>query len=164
MKAVYPGSFDPITIGHYDIISRAAKIFEKLYVVVMINPEKNVLFSSQERAELIKKSLAGIDNVEVCIYNGLLVDFVQQVGAGVIVKGLRAVSDYEYEFQMALCNRRLAPGIETVFLTTDAQNMFLSSSAVKQIAGFGGDISDFVPEAVCEEISKRIVQQKEAKL
>lgn len=161
MKAVYPGSFDPITIGHYDIISRAAKIFERLYVVVMINPDKKAMFSARERADLIKKAVDGISNVEVCVYDGLLVDFVQQVGAGVIVKGLRAVSDYEYEFQMALCNRRLAPGIETIFLTADAQNMFLSSSAVKQIAGFGGDIADFVPDAVCDEIYKKIVGQKE---
>lgn len=159
MIAVYPGSFDPITIGHYDIISRASKIFDKLYVIVMINPDKKPLFSAEERVELIRKSLSGINNVEVCIYDGLLVDIARKVGAGVIVKGLRAVSDYEYEFQMALCNRRLAPDVETVFLTTSAENMFLSSSAVKQIARFGGSISDFVPAAVSAEIYDRLVRQ-----
>ena len=156
MIAVYPGSFDPVTIGHMDIIQRAAAIFDKVCVVVMINPQKNPVFSPEERVNMLKRTVGHIENVEITSSDGLLIDFAAKKGAGVIVKGLRAVSDYEYEFQMALANRHLCPNIETVFLTTSAENMFLSSSVVKQIAKFGGDISSFVPPEVCGDIAERL--------
>lgn len=162
MLAVYPGSFDPITIGHLDIINRASAIFDKVCVVVMINPQKNPVFSAEERVAMIRKTIGHLDNVEVTSSSGLLTDFAEKRGAGVIVKGLRAVSDYEYEFQQALANRRLSPGLETVFLNTSAENMFLSSSVVKQIASFGGDISSFVPPEVCEQIATRLKNKENA--
>ncbi len=156
ITAVCPGSFDPVTLGHVDIITRAASIFDKVYVAVLVNPNKSPLFDEQERVELLKRSTAHLDNVEIESFNGLLADFVEMKKSRIIVKGLRAVSDFEYEFQMALANRKLSPNIETVFLTTSADNMFLSSSVVKQIAGFGGDISGFVPPEVCERIYERL--------
>lgn len=156
-SAVCPGSFDPVTIGHLDIITRASAVFDKLYVVVMINPKKQPMFSDAERVEMLRTVTAHLENVEVLSYSGLLVDCAREKGAKVIVKGLRAVSDYEYEFQMALANRKLAPEIETVFMTTSAENMFLSSSVVKQIASFDGDISGFVPPEVRDRISRRLV-------
>ena len=154
--ALIPGTFDPVTLGHVDIITRAASIFDKVYVAVLVNPKKSPLFDEQERVELLKRSTAHLDNVEIESFNGLLADFVEMKKSRIIVKGLRAVSDFEYEFQMALANRKLSPNIETVFLTTSADNMFLSSSVVKQIAGFGGDISGFVPPEVCERIYERL--------
>ncbi len=161
MLAVYPGSFDPITIGHLDIINRAAAIFDKVCVVVMLNPQKHPVFTADERVAMIRKTVGHLSNVEVTSSGGLLTDFADQKGAGVVVKGLRAVSDYEYEFQQALANRKLNPKVETVFLTTSAENMFLSSSVVKQIANFGGDISSFVPPEVCSEIAERLIQKGE---
>lgn len=142
--AVCPGSFDPITRGHIDIIKRAAKLFDKVIVAVSVNANKQSSFSLEERVEMIKLCITDIDNVEVDIVTELLASYVERVGACSIVKGLRAVSDFEYEFQMALANKKLYPEAETLFLTTSTENMYLSSSIVKQIAGFGGDISDFV--------------------
>ena len=159
MIAVCPGSFDPVTIGHLDIITRAASIFDKVYVAVMVNPQKHPAFTDVERVDMLRRTTKRLSNVEIVSFDGLLVDFVEQIGAGVIVKGLRAVSDYEYEFQMALANRKLSSKVETVFLTTSAENMFLSSSVVKQIASFGGDISAFVPPQLCEEITERLIQK-----
>ena len=159
MIAVCPGSFDPVTIGHLDIITRAASIFDKVYVAVMVNPQKHPAFTDDERVDMLRRTTKRLSNVEIVSFDGLLVDFVEQIGAGVIVKGLRAVSDYEYEFQMALANRKLSSKVETVFLTTSAENMFLSSSVVKQIASFGGDISAFVPPQLCEEITERLIQK-----
>lgn len=156
MIAICPGSFDPVTVGHVDIFRRAAAIFDKVYVAVMCNPKKDPVFSEEERVDLLRRTTADIPNIEVDCFDGLLTSYATHKGAGVIVKGLRAVSDYEYEFQMALANRRLNPGLETVFLTTSAENMFLSSSVVKQIASFGGDISSFVPAEVCDIISERL--------
>lgn len=158
--AVCPGSFDPITIGHLDIISRAALMFDKLIVVVMKNVNKSGSFSPEERRKLIEKSVSGMDNVEVDVYDGLLADYAKKVNACAIIKGLRAMSDFEYEFQMALTNKKLNPEVETLFLTTRAENMYLSSSMVKQIAGLGGDISDFVPETIRSDITKRLKAQK----
>ncbi len=158
--AVCPGSFDPITIGHLDIISRAALMFDKLIVVVMKNVNKSGSFSPEERRKLIEKSVSGMDNVEVDVYDGLLADYARKVNACAIIKGLRAMSDFEYEFQMALTNKKLNPEVETLFLTTRAENMYLSSSMVKQIAGLGGDISDFVPETIRSDITKRLKAQK----
>lgn len=154
--AVVPGSFDPITKGHMDIIRRARPLFDKVIVLVVINAVKNPCFSLQERVELIRDSVADLPGVEVDCYKGLLVDYVKQVGACAIVKGLRAVSDFEYEFQMALTNKKLNPEFETLFLPTSIEHMFLSSSMVKQIAGFGGDISHFVPECLLEKINQRL--------
>ncbi len=154
--AVYPGSFDPITLGHLDIIKRAASLFGKLIVVVMVNPDKKYSFSAEERVELIKKSVAGIENVEVEYSSGLLADYAKQKGAKAIVKGLRALSDFEYEFQMALTNKQLNPEVETVFLTTTSDYMYLSSSMVKQIASMGGNISGFVPDAIHKQIINRL--------
>lgn len=156
ITAVCPGSFDPVTIGHVDIIKRAASIFDKVYVAVMVNPTKQPIFSADERVELLRRTTHDIGNVEIESFNGLLADFVKLKKSRIIVKGLRAVSDYEYEFQMALANRRLNPEIETMFLTTSAENMFLSSSVVKQVASFGGDISAFVPSEVCDTIIERL--------
>lgn len=160
MIAICPGSFDPVTVGHIDIIARAAKIFDKVFVAVLHNPKKHPAFTEEERVNMLRKATAGMSNVEVESWGGLLTDYAAQKGAGVIVKGLRAVSDYEYEFQMALANRKLRPEIETVFLTTSSENMFLSSSVVKQIASFGGDISGFVPAELREIISERLMQQR----
>ena len=160
ITAVCPGSFDPVTLGHVDIITRAASIFDKVYVAVLVNPKKSPLFEAQERVEMIKTVTPHLKNIEVESFGGLLTDYVKMKDSHVIVKGLRAVSDYEYEFQMALANRRLSPDIETVFLTTSAENMFLSSSVVKQIAGFGGDITGFVPDALCDRICRKITEKR----
>ena len=158
--AVCPGSFDPITKGHLDIISRSSKMFDKVIVVVMSNVYKtSSTFTLEERKELIKKSVAGLKNVEVDCYDGLLADYAASKKAGVIIKGLRAMSDFEYEFQMALANKKLNPELETVFLTTSAENMYLSSSMVKQIASMGGDVSDFVPEAIYSYILERLLDK-----
>lgn len=160
MIAICPGSFDPVTVGHIDIITRAASIFDKVFVAVLHNPKKHPAFTEEERVSMLRIATANMPNVEVECWGGLLTDYAAQKGAGVIVKGLRAVSDYEYEFQMALANRILRPEIETVFLTTSSENMFLSSSVVKQIASFGGDISGFVPAELREVISERLMQQR----
>lgn len=159
--AVCPGSFDPVTMGHLDIIHRAAKMFDKLIVVVMVNPKKKYSFTPDERVELIRAVTADMPNVSVDFSDGLLADYAKRVGADVIIKGLRAMSDFEYEFQMALANKKLYPEVETVFLTTAAENMYLSSSMVKQIASMGGDIGDFVPEQIKDVIIKRIYGKDE---
>lgn len=160
--AVYPGSFDPVTNGHTDIIRRAARLFDKVIVLVSVNAVKSPSFSSVERVKLITKVVDGLDleNVVIDIWDGLLVDYIKQVGAIAIIKGLRAVSDFEYEFQMALANKMLYDEAETVFLTTSSENMYLSSSVVKQIASFGGDISHFVPECILSDITERLVPKK----
>ncbi len=159
--AICPGSFDPVTNGHVDIIRRASKIFDKVIVVVMINSNKtNAYFTAAERVDLIKRSIPDVENAEVEMYGGLLARYAAEKNACAIVKGLRAVSDFEYEFQQALTNKRLNPEIETVFMTTEADNMFLSSSVVKQVCEFGGDISGFVPEEIHDDIVKRIIERK----
>ena len=154
--AIYPGSFDPVTLGHLDIIKRAAKLFDKLIVVVMVNPNKKCAFSAEERVELLKQCTKDIENIEIEYSGGLLADFAKQKGAVAIIKGLRALSDFEYEFQMALTNSQLNPNVETLFLTTQAENMYLSSSMVKQIGSIGGDISGFVPDVIHKQIIKRL--------
>lgn len=161
--AVYPGSFDPVTHGHVDIIRRAAKMFDRVVVAVGINMEKKPWFTVEERKELLRSATQELDNVEIMDFEGLLVDFAKSIDARVILKGLRAVSDFEYEFQMALTNSKLAPEIETVFLTTSAENMYLSSSIVKQVGILGGDISPFVPECIHDEIKTRIMQRSRLK-
>ena len=159
--AVCPGSFDPVTLGHRDIIQRASKLFEKVIVLVSVNAMKNPSITAVERVKLIEKVTADLDNVVIDINDGLLADYVKKVGACAIIKGLRAVSDFEYEFQMALANKILYDGAETVFLTTSAENMYLSSSVVKQIASFGGDITHFVPECILEDIKARLWKEPE---
>ncbi len=158
--AICPGSFDPVTFGHLDIITRAAGMFSKVIVVVAGNSSKHCSFTPEERVEMIKKCIPNLENVEVDHFGGLLADYAAQKGATAIVKGLRAMSDFEYEFQMALTNKKLNPNVETLFLTTAAQNMYLSSSMVKQIASMGGDISSFVPEVIKQDIIERIQGNK----
>ncbi len=151
--AIYPGSFDPITNGHLSVIKRAAKLFDEVLVVVMINHKKPVgCFSYEERMELIKRCTKDIPNVKVDYYAGLLADYAREKNATAIVKGLRAVSDFEHEFQQALTNKELNPDVETVFVTAGADYMYLSSSIVKQVCQFGGDVSKFVPPEVYEDI------------
>ncbi len=156
--AICPGSFDPVTKGHLDIITRSAKMFGSVIVVVMSNVSKknSASFTVEERVEMIRRSVEDIPNVEVDHYEGLLAEYAKEKQASAIVKGLRAVTDFEYEFQMALANKKLNPDVETVFLTTSAENMYLSSSMVKQIASMGGSIADFVPEVILEDILKRL--------
>ncbi len=155
--AIYPGSFDPITNGHLSVIRRAAKLFDEVLVVVMINHKKPVgCFSYEERMELIKRCTKDIPNVKVDYYAGLLADYAREKNATAIVKGLRAVSDFEHEFQQALTNKELNPDVETVFVTAGADYMYLSSSIVKQVCQFGGDVSKFVPPEVYEDIVKGI--------
>ena len=157
--AVYPGSFDPITYGHRDIIQRASKLFDKVIVLVSVNAIKDPSFTAVERIKMIEKVVSeGIDDVVIDMWDGLLVDYIRQVGACAIIKGLRAVSDFEYEFQQALANKILYDGAETVFLTTSSENMYLSSSVVKQIASFGGDISHFVPHCILDDIKTRLMK------
>lgn len=154
-RAIYPGSFDPITNGHLDIIERASKIFDEVIVVVLPNSSKKNLFTLEERVNLIKSVINKYGNVKVDSYSGLLVDYAKNNGVTSIVKGLRAVSDFEYEFQMALMNKKLNRDIETVFLMTSSANSFLSSSIVKEVIKYGGCISDLVPAEIEEELLKK---------
>ena len=153
--AIYPGSFDPVTLGHQDIIRRAAAVFDRLIVAVMHNQNKTPMFSVEERMDFLRRTTGGLDNVEIASFNGLLADYARRQGACAIIKGLRAVSDFEYEFQMALANRKLNPELETVFLMTSAEYMYLSSSVVKDIAVHGGSVAGFVPEELMEDIMLR---------
>lgn len=158
--AVCPGSFDPITVGHLDIINRTARLFDKVIVVVMINARKaSGMFTPEERVDLIRRSVKDIPNVEVDFYDGLLAEYVEKKGAVAIVKGLRVLSDYEDEFKQALTNKKLAKNVETIFMVTDTEYMFLSSSVVKEVGSYGGDISDFVPAQIKDDIVKRIKER-----
>lgn len=154
--AIYPGSFDPVTNGHFDVIKRAAKLFDKLIVVVMVNAGKRATFTPEERVEFLRIATEGIPKVEVDYHSGLLADYAKEKHACTVVKGLRAVSDYESEFQMALANRKLNPNLETVFLPARGEYQFLSSSIVREIAGYGGDISGMVPHAIEKEIAAKL--------
>ncbi|MGV8980258.1 pantetheine-phosphate adenylyltransferase [Clostridium sp.] len=155
-RAICPGSFDPITNGHLDIIERASKVFDELIVGVLVNPEKEGLFTVDERVEQIRRIVRNLPNVKVKKFSGLLVDLMNKEGAGVIVKGLRAVSDFEYEFQMASMNNKLDPSKETMFMMTKAEYCYLSSSSVKQVAMFGGCIKGLVPEEIIPDIIRKI--------
>ena len=154
--AIYPGSFDPITNGHADIVKRAAGIFDKVIVAVSINNQKTPLFSIEERIELAKIVFSDFDNVEVDTFTGLLADYAKNVGAKTIVKGLRAVSDFEYEFQMAHMNKKLYPEVETMFMMSNQKYSYLSSSIVKEVGKLGGDLSGLVPEKIIDVIYKRL--------
>jgi len=154
--AICPGSFDPVTLGHMDIINRARKLFDHTIVAVLVNPKKHTIFTVEERINMLKCCTQGMKDVEVVGFDGLIADYARVRNAAAIVRGLRAMSDFEYEFQMALFNKKLNPGVETVYLNTTAENMFLSSSGVKQVAYFGGDISNFVPECILQDIEQRL--------
>jgi len=154
--ALYPGSFDPATYGHLDIIQRGAETFERLIVAVGRNAGKNPLFDVEERVAMLKDCCSTWPNVAITSFDGMLVTFARSQGARVLLKGLRAVSDFEYEFQMALANRQLAPDIETLFMMTSAEHLYLSSSIVKEIARLGGDVSALVPEPVERRLRERL--------
>lgn len=158
--AICPGSFDPITKGHVDIIERTCKLFDKVYAVVMVNPTKVPTFSTEERMELIKACTKHLDNVEVECYAGLIAEYAKQKGACTLVKGLRAVTDFEYEFQQALTNKKLNPNLETLFMVTNQEYMYLSSTIVRQIANFGGDISQFVPEEIKDKLIEKMIKEE----
>ena len=154
--AIYPGSFDPVTIGHLNIIQRAANIFDRLIVCVMVNGAKSPLFTRDERVELIRRVTGDLPNVEVDSSDELLADYAKQKGGCVIVKGLRAGSDFENEFQMALINHKINPGLDTMFLTAEHQYMYLSSSTVKELGHYDVDLSDFLPEQIIPDFKQRI--------
>jgi len=154
-KAIYPGTFDPVTNGHIDIIKRAREIFDSIVVTVAINTGKNPLFTTQERVEMLKECLKDFDNVSVDSFDGLVVDHAKNVGAVSIIRGLRAVSDFEYEFQMALMNRKLAGKISTVFLMPHEKYTYLNSSIVRNLAGFHSDVNDFVPPNVNKALKEK---------
>ncbi len=153
--AIYPGSFDPVTNGHIDIISRGRKLFDKIIVTILENPGKKPLFTIQERMELLEESLKGMDGIEIASYGGLLVDYARKRNAQAILRGMRAVSDFEYEFQMALMNRKLDREIQTVFLMTGLRWIFTSSSIIKEAARFGGDIESMVPPIVKKKLEEK---------
>ncbi len=157
--ATYPGTFDPITNGHIDIIQRASEIFDEVIVTVAINPGKTPLFTTEERLELIKESLKDHQNIRVDSFDGLVVDHAHNVGAASIIRGLRAVSDFEYEFQMALMNRKLAKDITTIFLMPNEKYTYLNSSIIRNLAQFGSDVSDFVPKVVQEALKNKFFKQ-----
>ena len=153
---ICPGSFDPVTLGHLDIIKRASKMFGKVYIAVLVNSSKTPSFSIEEQIELLSDAVKGLDNVEIVSFEGLLAEYCRQHGVDAIVKGLRAVSDFDYEFQMAMANKKINPELETIFLTADSDSMYLSSSMVREIGSMGGDISNFVPECVHDRIVKKL--------
>ena len=154
-RALYPGSFDPVTLGHISVIKRAADTFDELIVAILKNDSKNPLFTTEERVQMIEEVVSDIPNIKVMSFNGLLVDFAKANNVKTIVRGLRAITDFEYELQMAQSNKTLEPTIDTVFFTTDVEYSYLSSSGVKEIAKFGGDISKFVPEQIVDRIYKK---------
>jgi pantetheine-phosphate adenylyltransferase len=155
--AIYPGTFDPITNGHVDLVNRASKLFNKVIVAIAINPSKTPIFNLNERIDLAQQTLAEMTNVEVCGFEGLLVDVAKQKKADVIIRGLRAVSDFEHEFQLASMNRKMEPDVETLFLTPAEQFAYISSSLVREIASLGGDVSDFVAPCVAAELKSKLL-------
>jgi pantetheine-phosphate adenylyltransferase len=156
VSALYPGTFDPPTNGHLDLIERGAKLFDHLTVAVLNNPGKDPLFTVKERVEMLRESTVALKNVSVATFDGLMVEFARQQGASAVLRGIRAISDYEYEFQMALMNRRLAPEIETVFLQPAGRYSFVSSRMLKEVFSFGGDVSGLVPPNVLKRLRSRM--------
>ncbi len=164
LRAVYPGSFDPVTFGHLDIITRSAQLVDELIVGVLVNNAKSPLFSVEERVKILEKTVENIPNIKVIPFEGLLVEFVRKMEAQMVVRGLRAITDFEYELQMAQTNHKLEPELETIFLTTSLEYSYLSSSIVKEVAAFGGDISQFVPHIVMERMQEKMDKKGECKL
>jgi pantetheine-phosphate adenylyltransferase len=156
VKALYPGTFDPPTNGHVDLIHRGSKLFNHLTVAVLRNASKSPMFSTEERVEMLREVTSGMDNVSIATFDGLMVDFARQLGATAVLRGIRAISDYEYEFQMALMNRRLAPEVETVFLQPAGRYSFLSSRMLKEVASLGGDVTGLVPPNVYKRLRTRL--------
>ncbi len=156
VNALYPGTFDPPTNGHVDLITRGSKLFSEMTVGILVNPVKNPLFTVEERVEMLREVTGGLGNVQVATFDGLMVDFARRQGATAVLRGIRAISDYEHEFQMALMNRRLAPEIETVFLQPAGRYSFVSSRMVKEVFSFGGDVSGLVPPNVLKRLRARI--------
>ena len=155
-KAIYPGSFDPVTYGHIDIIKRALTIFEEVIVAVANNSSKDPLFSVEERVKMIKQATKGLDRVSVESFDGLVVDYAHRKKVGVIIRGLRMISDFEYEFQMALTNRKLAPDVETIYIMPSESYSYISSKLLKEAAGLGADISNFVPKFVAGKLNSKL--------
>ena len=160
LRAIYPGSFDPVTYGHLDIIERAARISDELIVGVLQNKAKTPLFSVEERVTILGEVTKNLKNVRIVPFEGLLIDFAKQMDAKVIVRGLRAITDFEYELQMSQTNRKLDADVETLFLTTSLDYSYLSSTTVKEVASFGGDITQFVPEFVVEKVTEKIKEKR----
>ncbi|GAB5615226.1 pantetheine-phosphate adenylyltransferase [Faecalimonas canis] len=156
LRAIYPGSFDPVTLGHMDIIKRSSKIVDELIVGVLKNNAKTPLFSVEERVKMLREATKKLKNVKVVEFEGLLVDFAKEMDAKVVIRGLRAITDFEYELQMTQTNHKLEPDVETLFLTTSIEYSFLSSTTVKEVAAFGGDITQFVPEVVVKAIEEKM--------
>ena len=153
---VYPGSFDPVTNGHMDIIARAAKLFDHVVVAALPNSEKSPLFTLEERVALLRRVTKGLPNIEISSFEGLLVDFAKARGACAVIRGVRALSDFDKEFQMALINRQLGPDIDTIFLSANLESLFLSSSIVKEVARLGGDVSAFLPAEICDTVIEKV--------
>ena len=160
LRAIYPGSFDPVTYGHLDIIERAASISDELIVGVLQNKAKTPLFSVEERVTILSEVTKNLKNVKIVPFEGLLIDFAKQMGAKVIVRGLRAITDFEYELQMSQTNRKLYADVETLFLSTSLDYSYLSSTTVKEVASFGGDITQFVPEFVAKKVTEKIKERR----
>ena len=160
LRAIYPGSFDPVTFGHRDIIKRSSRLVDELIVGVLNNKAKSPLFSVEERVRMLEEVTSDIPNIRIIPFGGLLVDFARRVDAGMVIRGLRAITDFEYELQMAQTNHKLEPDLETAFLTTSLEYSYLSSTTVKEVAAFGGDISQFVPESVADRITEKMKKKE----
>ena len=160
LRAIYPGSFDPVTYGHLDIIRRSCKIVDELVVGVLNNNAKMPLFSVEERVKMLEEATKDLTNVRIVPFHGLLIDFARQMDAFVIIRGIRAITDFEYELQMSQTNHKIEPEIETLFLTTSLEFSFLSSTTVKEVASFGGDITQFVPEVIVKKIKEKMEERK----
>ena len=160
LRAIYPGSFDPVTFGHIDIIRRSSRLVDELIVGVLNNNAKSPLFSVEERVRMLEEVTSDIPNIRIIPFGGLLVDFARRVDAGMVIRGLRAITDFEYELQMAQTNHKLEPDLETAFLTTSLEYSYLSSTTVKEVAAFGGDISQFVPESVADRITEKMKKKE----
>ena len=160
LKGIYPGSFDPVTYGHLDVIERSSKLVDELIVGVLNNKAKSPLFSAEERVRMLNEGTKDMPNVTVVPFEGLLVDFARKMDAGLVIRGLRAITDFEYELQMAQTNHKMEPDVETVFLTTSLDYSYLSSTTVKEVAAFGGDISQFVPGIVADLIEEKMNKRR----
>ena len=160
IRAIYPGSFDPVTFGHLDIITRSSKIVDELIIGVLMNKAKTPLFSVEERVKMLKEVTKDLGNVKVVPFDGLLVEFARQQKARLVIRGLRAITDFEYEIQMSQTNHKLNPDVETIFLTTSIEYSYLSSTTVKEIASYGGDITQFVPEAVVGKLEQKMKEKR----